>query len=252
MNIKKSFIGILLILLVGCNTGTSSSTNVPTPQEATDQAPNTLTTPTLEEKTTNETETQMIVPDLKAVPDGDGWNGSTHAAKLVEKGGAAAIEFNEQDWNIVWLDGFEFTDGTIEFDAKGKSAPPQGSFIGIAFRVADEVTYDAIYFRPFNFGVSDNERRSHAVQYISHPYWTWFRLREEKPGEFEKPIEPAPNGDAWFHSRIKIENRQIQVFVNTADQPVLQITELSERTGGSIGLWCFGYGAIANLRIMPE
>ena len=194
----------------------------------------------------------MIVPDLKAIPKGAGWNGSIHVAKLMEKGGAPAIEFDKEDFNIIWLDGFEFNNGTIEFDVKGKSAPPQGSFIGAAFRVADEVTYDAVYFRPFNFGASEPERRSHAVQYISHPYWTWFRLREEKPGEFEKPIEPVINGDAWFHSRIKIENRQIKVFVNTTNQPVLQVTELSKRTGGSIGLWCFGYGAIANLRIMPE
>src|SRR5262249_10930521 len=78
---------------------------------------------------------QTLTPDLKAVPDGKGWKGSLNATKLVEKEGAPAIEFNKPGQNVVWLDGFEFSAGTIEFDAKGKSAPPQSSFVGVAFRV---------------------------------------------------------------------------------------------------------------------
>jgi len=252
MNVKKSFIGILLVLLVGCNTGTSPSVNVPMPQEATDQALRAQTTPTLEEETTNKTEAQMIVPDLKAIPEGDGWNGNTHAARLVEKDGAPAIEFNEQDWNIVWLDGFEFANGTIELDAKGKSEPPQGSFMGITFRVVDDDTYDAVYFRPFNFRALDEVRKSHAVQYVSSPLWHWERLRTEKPGQFEMPIEPAPDGDTWFHAKIVIDGQQVSVFVNDARKPALQVTMLSDRSGGSVGIWCYGYGVISNLQIIPR
>src|SRR5690349_18044124 len=112
---------------------------------------------------------QLLTPDLKAVPDGKGWKGAIADAKLVEKDGAPAIEFNtpgSRGGSVIWLDGFEFDSGTIEFDAKGKSTPPQYSFVGVAFRVVGAETHDTVYFRPFNFRVSDPEKRSHAVQYV--------------------------------------------------------------------------------------
>ena len=192
---------------------------------------------------------QTLTPDLKAVPDGKGWKGSIGATKLIEKDGEPAIEFNKPGQNVVWLDGFEFNAGTIEFDAKGKSAPPQSSFVGAAFRTVDAKTHDAVYFRPFNFRAADPERKSHAVQYVSEPQWPWQKLRQEKPGQFEKPIELAPDGDAWFHAKVVVEKRQIKVFVNGAAEPSLVVNELSDRQGGSVGLWCNGYGVIANLKI---
>ena len=195
---------------------------------------------------------QTLTPDLKAVPDGKGWKGSIGATKLIEKDGAAAIEFNKPGQNVVWLDGFEFNAGTIEFDAKGKSAPPQSSFIGVAFRVVEAAAHDTVYFRPFNFRAADPEKKSHAVQYVSEPEWPWQKLRKEKPGQFEKSIEPAPDGDAWFHAKVVVEKRQVRVFVNGATEPSLVVNELSARPEGSVGLWCNGYGAIANLKIIPR
>ena len=139
----------------------------------------------------------------------------------------------------------------IEFDARGRSAPVQGSFIGVAFRVQDAKTFDAVYFRPFNFRAADPDRKAHAVQYISEPPWTWERLRKEKTGQFEKPLEPAPDGDVWFHAKIVIARPRIQVFVNGAATPALTVDELSGRTRGSVGLWCNGYGVIASLILTP-
>ena len=193
---------------------------------------------------------QTLAPDLKGIHDGKGWKGTIADAKLVEKDGAAAIEFNKG--GLVWLDSLEFAAGTIEFDAKGKSAPPQSSFVGVAFRVVDAKTYDVIYFRPFNFRATDPERKAHAVQYASEPQWSWQKLRQEKPGQFEKAIEPAPDGDAWFHTKVVIEKKQIKVFVNGATEPSLVVNELSNRPGGSVGLWCGGYGVIANLKVTPK
>ena len=193
---------------------------------------------------------QTLTPDLKAVPNGKGWKGDIGATKLIEKDGAPAIEFTRV--GFVWLDGFEFSAGAIEFDAKGKSAPPQSSFVGVAFRVVDAATHDAVYFRPFNFRAADPGRKSHAVQYHSLPQWQWDRLRKEKPDQFEKPIEPAPDGDAWFHAKVVVEKRQVKVFVNGATEPSLVVDELSDRPGGSVGLWCGGYGGIANLKITPN
>ena len=60
---------------------------------------------------------------------------------------------------------------------------------------ATSTTYDAIYFRPFNFRTSDPARRLRAVQYISHPTYTWNKLRAERPGVYEKPVNPALGGE---------------------------------------------------------
>lgn len=187
--------------------------------------------------------------DLSAIPEGNGWDGTLDTARLVEKDGEAAIEFDQVGVNLVWLDGFEFTEGTIEFDAKGKSAPAQNGFVGVVFWVNDVNVYDSVYFRAFNFRGEDPVSSSHAVQYISAPQWPWERLREEFPGEYEKAIEPAPDGDEWFHARIVIEDGQIRVYVNGAKEPSLEVARLNERRQGSVGLWCYGYGLIANLEI---
>jgi hypothetical protein len=55
----------------------------------------------------------------------------------------------------------------------------------------------------------------------------------------------------WFHVKIEIDEPDIKVFVNNAEEPALQVTELSPRSGGSIGLYCYGYGVISNLQITP-
>lgn len=195
---------------------------------------------------------QTVIPDLKTAPEGKGWKGSIDATKAGNKGSETAVEFTKKGQNVVWLDGFDFKEGIIEFDAKGKSAPPQSSFVGVAFRIVDAKTHDAVYFRPFNFRAADPEKKSHAVQYVSEPAWPWQKLRTEKPGQFEKALDPAPDGDAWFHAKIVVEKRQVKVFVNGADAPSLIVNELSERTGGSVGLWCNGYGVIANLKITAK
>jgi hypothetical protein len=153
---------------------------------------------------------------------------------------------------VVWLDGYNFTNGIIEFDGKGKSGPPQSNFMGIVFRALDAETYDVVYFRPFNFRAPSSDNKSHSVQYASHPDWGWDRLRKEHPGQFEKSIEPAPDGDAWFHAKVVVAKPKVSVFVNGAVESSLVVDELTARTGGSVGLYFFNSGVIANLRITPQ
>ena len=151
----------------------------------------------------------------------------------------------------MWLDGYSFGNGTIEIDLLGRSQPGGGSFLGIAFRAVDEQTQDALYFRPFNFRAADPARHSHAVQYVSHPRWSWDILRSQKPGEYEKPIVPELDGDEWFHVRMVVERPKVSVFVNDASAPCLVVNELSDRTEGSVGLWVGEHsgGYFANLRV---
>lgn len=67
---------------------------------------------------------------------------------------------------VAYLRGVEFSNGTIECDIRGKDVQGQ-SFVGIALHGVDSTTYDAIYFRPFNFKTPDPARHSHASPKVS-------------------------------------------------------------------------------------
>ena len=148
---------------------------------------------------------------------------------------------------VVWIKSANFSNGTIEVDLRGKDIPQQ-SFLGIAFHGVDTITYDAIYFRPFNFQSKDSVRKIHAVQYISEPDFPWQRLREERNGVYEKGIVPPPPPTEWLHARITVKGPTIKVYVNNATTPSLTVDKLNSRKDGLIGLWSVGLnGEFANL-----
>ena len=159
---------------------------------------------------------------------------------------------NEGD-GIAWLKGVEFSNGIIELDIRGKDIMQQ-SFVGLAFHGVNNETLDAIYFRPFNFQSADPVRKIHAVQYISHPEYTWSVLREKQNGKFEKAVTPAPNGNDWFHAKIVVQFPKVTVFVNGNSEPSLVIDKLNERKTGRIGLWVgtTSDGDFANLQIINK
>ena len=141
--------------------------------------------------------------DLTAVGKDPRWKIAGRTTSIVDIKGKHALKLSEgEGMGVVWLDGYDFGNGVIEADMLGRSQPVQGSFLGVAFRVVDAQTHDAVYFRPFNFRAADPERHSHAVQYVSHPRWPWQTLRSEHPGEYERAVVPEPDGDEWFHVRI--------------------------------------------------
>lgn len=85
---------------------------------------------------------------------------------------------------------------------------PGKSFIGIAFNIQNEKTYEVIYFRPFNFIAEEQIRKDHMIQYIFHPNFTWRKLRDERTGEFEGEITIPPNPDDWFKVKINIDDKK--------------------------------------------
>ncbi|MDJ1479789.1 DUF1080 domain-containing protein [Cytophagaceae bacterium YF14B1] len=148
-----------------------------------------------------------------------------------------AVKLNEKDREgIVWLNGITFGNGTIEIDLKGKDVL-QRSFLGVVFHGVNDSTYDAVYFRPFNFHAKDSIRRIHAVQYISHPVYTWSKLREERNGVYEKAVISPPDPNNWFHARIEVVGETVQVYVNDVKTASLTIKKLNDRKDGKIGLW---------------
>jgi hypothetical protein len=192
--------------------------------------------------------------DLTKIADRATWRVYNREAKLVEDPGKTFVRLDAKaNDGVAWLVGSDFAEGVIEVDLRGKNAVGQ-SFVGIAFRGVDDMTYDAVYFRPFNFKIADPARRQRAVQYISHPKFTWEKLRADSPGKYEQPVAPVPDPDDWFHARIVIEEKKVSVFVNAVAQPCLVVTPLSEGRGGMIGLWVGNgsSGDFANLKLTPR
>jgi len=140
----------------------------------------------------------------------------------------------------------EFKTGTIELELLGENSPGR-SFIGIAFNIEDKESFEAIYFRPFNFVAKEQARKDHMVQYINHPDNTWYRLREERTGEFENEIPSPPDPDGWFKAIIKVSEKSAAVFMENKTEPVLKVERLSSPKSDKIGLWV-GHGSSGRFR----
>ncbi len=157
-----------------------------------------------------------------------------------------------QAMGIAYLQAIEFSNGTIECDVRGKDVQGQ-SFVGVAIHGVDGTAYDAIYFRPFNFKVENPERRSHAVQYVSHPTFTWQKLRAEQPGKYEHALNPVADPNGWFQVRVIVASPKVSIFVADAKEANLVVNVLSDRKKGLVGLWVGNNsgGDFANFRIVP-
>jgi hypothetical protein len=113
--------------------------------------------------------------------------------KLVSENGKNFIQLSEnKEEGLIWLPIKDFKNGKITIKVRGKDVL-QRSFVGLAFHGLNDTTYDAVYCRPFNFFAKDSVRKIHAIQYISHPIFTWKKLRDERNGIFEKEIINPPN-----------------------------------------------------------
>jgi hypothetical protein len=150
------------------------------------------------------------------------------------------------------INGVDFSSGDIEVELAGAPAPgaPEGArgFVGIAFRLKpDNATYDAFYLRPTNGRAPDQERRNHATQYISHPVWTWSKMRQETPSRYESYVDLVPG--EWTKVRIEVRGGTARLFVHDNPQPVLLVNDV--KTGpnatGAVALWV-DVGTMAHFR----
>lgn len=137
---------------------------------------------------------------------------------------------------IVWLPLKEFKNGSIEIEMRGKDVL-QKSFIGIVFHGLNDSTYDAVYCRPFNFFAKDSIRRIHSIQYVSHPIYTWKKLRDEQNAVFEKEIISPPDPNGWFTMKLVIDKTTVKTYINNAEMPSLTVKKLTNRETGKIGLF---------------
>jgi hypothetical protein len=159
------------------------------------------------------------------------------AIKLIPSSDASASSENM----LAILADREFRDGTIQAEVAG--APLAGAsagargFIGIAFRTGDHGEWSEVfYLRPTNGRADDQLRRNHSVQYVSHPDWTWNRLRQENPGVYESYADLEPG--AWTTMKIVVAGKTARLYVNGAPQPCLVVSDLKHGDGpGRVALW---------------
>jgi hypothetical protein len=194
---------------------------------------------------------QIIQPELPGLADENEWvvYNREVASIMKELGRIESILLNSEEGDgLVVYQNLEFENGTIEADIKGKDVL-QKSFVGIAFHIQDETSFNAIYFRPFNF--KKPERAGHSVQYISHPEFTWFKLRKDFPEQFENPVHPVPDPDSWFHAKVVVNWPAVKVYVDNAEEPSLDVIMKSEFKKGKVGFWVGNGsdGAFKNLAI---
>lgn len=157
-----------------------------------------------------------------------------------------ALRLIEQDMTsegprIAILSGLHFRDGILETEIAGKpraDAPmDMRGFVGIAFRVQPQTSrFECFFLRPTNGRADDQLRRNHSTQYISHPDYPWYRLREEHPGVYESYTDLVPG--QWTKVKIVVSGMRAQLYVNGAEQPCLIVNDLRlGETEGGIAFW---------------
>jgi len=151
--------------------------------------------------------------------------------------GKTIVHLNNKPGNgVAWIKNLSFEKGVMEFDAKGKNILQQ-SFIGIAFHGVNDSTFDAVYFRPFNFRSPDTLRKSHSVQYVSLPQNDWSVLREKYPGKYENALLMEIDPENWFHVKVVVDANTIAVFANGEGRPSLVVKPLANQSKGKVGFW---------------
>src|SRR5262245_299849 len=136
------------------------------------------------------------------------------------------------------LKGVTFSDGTIEFDVNtiGRGAP------GIAFRQQDEGNFELLYLRPDPACPAFRACMQYAPQTHGVLLWDLFP-------QYQTRAPLRENG--WNHIRMVVSGRRMNVFVNDAPSPTLEVGRL-EGDAVQGGLRLQGPGTFANMVITPD
>jgi hypothetical protein len=135
------------------------------------------------------------------------------------------------------LKGITFSDGTIEFDVNtiGRGAP------GIAFRQQDRDNFELLYLRPDPSCPAFKACIQYAPQTHGVLLWDLFP-------QYQTRAPLRENG--WNHIKMVVSGRRMNVFVNDATSPTLEVGRL-EGDAMKGGLRLQGPGTFANLVITP-
>lgn len=163
-----------------------------------------------------------------------------------------ATRIKPQEESLAIMSGVDFENGTIEVELSGKPLASAGAgargFVGMVFRLnlTDPLSYECFYLRPTNPRSEDQLRRNHSTQYVSHPEYTWFKLRNETPGKYESYVDMVPG--EWIKVKIVVKDQDARLFVHGAEQPNLIVKDLKQKEQkGAVALW-IGPGTEAHFR----
>jgi len=136
------------------------------------------------------------------------------------------------------LKGITFSDGTIEFDVNtiGRGAP------GIVFRQQDEGNFELLYLRPDPSCPAFHACMQYAPQTHGVLLWDLFP-------QYQTRAPLRDNG--WNHIKMVVSGRRMNVFVNDAPSPTLEVGRL-EGDAVKGGLQLQGPATFANMVITPD
>src|SRR5438270_256603 len=131
-----------------------------------------------------------------------------------------------------------FSDGTIEFDVNtiGRGSP------GVAFRQQDESNFELLYLRPDPGCPAFRACMQYAPQTHGVLLWDLFP-------QYQTRAPLRENG--WNHIRMVVSGRRMNVFVNDAASPSLEVGRL-EGDAMTGGLRLQGPGTFANMVVTPD
>ncbi len=135
---------------------------------------------------------------------------------------------------IALLKNLNFDVGAVNVEMKGKNKPGE-SFVGIAFNVQNDSTYECVYFRPFNF--KSEEKKYNAIQYISLPMHNWPILRKNFKGQYEANYPKSPPADDWFHITLRIDENRIALYDKKTSMRLFIVDRLQKHVSNKIGFW---------------
>lgn len=169
------------------------------------------------------------------------------------------IDLAEDLETIVLIPEITFTNGTIELEVAGEPAPgafaQARGFVGVAFRVniSENYKYECFYLRPTNGRANNQVQRNHSIQYVSHPEYPWYRLRQEFPEMYESYADLIPGN--WTKLKIEVFGTTAKFYVAEAEQPNLIVNDLKHgESEGTIALWLHSstLAHFRNLVIQPD
>jgi hypothetical protein len=140
----------------------------------------------------------------------------------------------------VTLRGFQFTNGTIEFDAMPADDPQD--MIAINFHQKDIYNHESLYLRT---QLDESPQRDNAIQYTPFIHginmWDMYKAFRGYALIYNK---------SWNHFKLVINGLQMMVYVNSPNQPTLRISRLEGNQ--TTGLISFdGSAMFKNLVIKP-
>jgi hypothetical protein len=168
-------------------------------------------------------------------------------ADVVDHNGKEGIQISKIEGEItgetlVIIPEINFKDGIITIELTGEPAanadPQMRGFVGVAFRVnpSDYSSYECFYLRPMNARANNQLQRNHSTQYISHPEFPWYKLRNDNPGLYESYVDLVPG--EWTKIKIEVDGKVAKLYLHDAEEPCLIVKDLKhEESAGKIALW---------------